>query len=232
MTYDLYNQYANAARNIQNNAGNVHLLAAYANYRNDRSIIDAFQDIVTLLEEQLRPLVLAELSVLVDIFYKPETLFPANSSAKKSCNNGGFICKLIKHTEKFWNRRNNRRYRHIYSDVDWTDRSVRRIRQHLLHTGHLSNVKFDDQKTDHQIQQSQSVPVSIGDCGYETNTSILAAFVRKSQSSVAKLSSCSESENQLQSHNRNVDFFWIVSVALLPVVLACLGCTSTNQMWL
>lgn len=102
MTYDLYNQYTNAARSSQNsnNNGTGHPLAAYANYRNDRSIIDAFQDIVTLLEEQLRPLVLAELSVLVDIFYKPETLFPDNSSAKKSCNNGGFICKLIKHTEK------------------------------------------------------------------------------------------------------------------------------------
>ncbi|OTF76304.1 hypothetical protein BLA29_005957, partial [Euroglyphus maynei] len=67
---------------------------------NDRSIIDAFQDIVTLLEDQLRPLVMAELSVLVDVFYKPETLFPYNSSAKKICDNGGFICKLIKHTEK------------------------------------------------------------------------------------------------------------------------------------
>ncbi|XP_075679625.1 inositol 1,4,5,-trisphosphate receptor isoform X3 [Dermatophagoides pteronyssinus] len=66
----------------------------------DRSIIDAFQDIVTLLEDQLRPLVMAELSVLVDVFYKPETLFPLNSSAKKICDNGGFICKLIKHTEK------------------------------------------------------------------------------------------------------------------------------------
>jgi len=69
-------------------------------YRNDRSIIDAFQDIVTLLEEQLRPLVLAELSALVDVLYKPETLFLFNSTARKICENGGFICKLIKHTEK------------------------------------------------------------------------------------------------------------------------------------
>lgn len=70
------------------------------NYRNDRSIIDAFQDIVTLLEEQLRPLVLAELSALVDVLYKPETLFLYNSIARKICESGGFICKLIKHTEK------------------------------------------------------------------------------------------------------------------------------------
>ncbi|UXI22420.1 hypothetical protein NH340_JMT08363 [Sarcoptes scabiei] len=66
----------------------------------DQSIIDAFQDIVTLLEDQLKPLVLAELSVLVDIFYKPETLFPNGSNAKKICSNGGFIFKLIKHTER------------------------------------------------------------------------------------------------------------------------------------
>lgn len=70
------------------------------NYRNDRSIIDAFQDIVTLLEEQLKPLVLAELSALVDVLYKPETLFLYNSIARKICESGGFICKLIKHTEK------------------------------------------------------------------------------------------------------------------------------------
>lgn len=74
--------------------------AAATRTNNDRSIIDAFQDIVTLLEDQLRPLVMAELSVLVDVFYKPETLFPYNSNAKKICDNGGFICKLIKHTEK------------------------------------------------------------------------------------------------------------------------------------
>lgn len=100
-----HQKYANTP-NKGNNT--IHPFAAYANYRNDRSIIDAFQDIVTLLEEQLRPLVLAELSVLVDVFYKPETLFPTNSSAKKMCNNGGFICKLIKHTEKLMEEKDER----------------------------------------------------------------------------------------------------------------------------
>lgn len=70
------------------------------NQKNDRSIIDAFQDIVSRLEERLKPLVMAELSVLVDVFYKPETLFSNESNAKKLCNSGGFISKLIKHTEK------------------------------------------------------------------------------------------------------------------------------------
>lgn len=71
-----------------------------SSYRNDRSIIDAFQDIVTLLEDQLRPLVLSELSVLVDIFYKPEVLFQFDTTPRKICESGGFVCKLIKHTEK------------------------------------------------------------------------------------------------------------------------------------
>lgn len=63
-------------------------------------IIEAFQDIVSLLQDQLKPLVLAEQSVLVDIFYKPETLFTLDSFARKSCENGVFILKLIKHTAK------------------------------------------------------------------------------------------------------------------------------------
>ncbi|XP_054164139.1 inositol 1,4,5-trisphosphate receptor-like isoform X3 [Oppia nitens] len=71
-----------------------------SNFRNDRSIIEGFQDIVSLLEEQLRPLVLAELSVFVDVLYKPEMLFPPNTEARRMCENGGFISRLIKHTER------------------------------------------------------------------------------------------------------------------------------------
>nr|XP_034196586.1 inositol 1,4,5-trisphosphate receptor isoform X8 [Osmia lignaria] len=68
--------------------------------RLDRSIIEGLQDIVSLLEEQLKPLVQSELSLLVDILYRPELLFPAASDARKRCENGGFIKRLIKHTEK------------------------------------------------------------------------------------------------------------------------------------
>ncbi|XP_054006484.1 inositol 1,4,5-trisphosphate receptor isoform X12 [Hylaeus anthracinus] len=68
--------------------------------RLDRSIIEGLQDIVSLLEEQLKPLVQSELSLLVDILYRPELLFPAATDARKSCENGGFIRRLIKHTEK------------------------------------------------------------------------------------------------------------------------------------
>ncbi|XP_024947650.1 inositol 1,4,5-trisphosphate receptor isoform X5 [Cephus cinctus] len=68
--------------------------------RLDRSIIEGLQDIVSLLEEQLKPLVQSELSLLVDILYRPELLFPTSTDARKRCENGGFIHRLIKHTEK------------------------------------------------------------------------------------------------------------------------------------
>ncbi|KAK2589036.1 hypothetical protein KPH14_001879 [Odynerus spinipes] len=68
--------------------------------RLDRSIIEGLQDIVCLLEEQLKPLVQSELSLLVDILYRPELLFPAATEARKRCGSGGFIRRLIKHTEK------------------------------------------------------------------------------------------------------------------------------------
>ncbi|XP_034937156.1 inositol 1,4,5-trisphosphate receptor isoform X4 [Chelonus insularis] len=68
--------------------------------RLDRSIIEGLQDIVLLLEEQLKPLVQSELSLLVDILYRPELLFPMGTEARKRCESGGFIRRLIKHTEK------------------------------------------------------------------------------------------------------------------------------------
>ncbi|XP_014243514.1 inositol 1,4,5-trisphosphate receptor [Cimex lectularius] len=68
--------------------------------RLDRSIIEGLQDIVLLLEDQLKPLVQAELSMLVDVLYSPEMLFPYGTEARKRCESGGFIRRLIKHTEK------------------------------------------------------------------------------------------------------------------------------------
>ncbi|XP_033607946.1 inositol 1,4,5-trisphosphate receptor isoform X2 [Cryptotermes secundus] len=68
--------------------------------RMDRSIIEGLQDIVSLLEDQLKPLVQSELSLLVDILYRPEHLFPLGTEARKRCESGGFIRRLIKHTEK------------------------------------------------------------------------------------------------------------------------------------
>nr|CAB3257468.1 inositol 1,4,5-trisphosphate receptor type 2 [Phallusia mammillata] len=65
-----------------------------------RDIIEGLQDIVSVLENQLHPLVQAELSVLVDILHRPELLFPIDTDARKQCEGGGFISKLIKHTER------------------------------------------------------------------------------------------------------------------------------------
>lgn len=73
-----------------------------------RSIIEGLQDIVAMLEEQLRPLVQAELSVLVDVLYKPELLFPVNTEARISCENGGFISRLIKHCTKLLEEKEER----------------------------------------------------------------------------------------------------------------------------
>ena len=71
------------------------------NTQNDKSIVEKLQEIVSLIELQFRPLVQAELSVLVDIFFKPELLFQERTEARKKCSNGGFIRKLINQTENF-----------------------------------------------------------------------------------------------------------------------------------
>lgn len=65
----------------------------------DKSIIEKLQGIVESIEVQFRPLIQAELSVLVDILFKPEFLFPEGTAARKKCSNGGFIRKLICQTE-------------------------------------------------------------------------------------------------------------------------------------
>lgn len=48
---------------------------------------------MSALEDRLRPLVQAELSVLVDVLHRPELLFPENTDSRKKCESGGFICK-------------------------------------------------------------------------------------------------------------------------------------------
>lgn len=74
--------------------------AASQTMRLDRSIIEGLQDILELLYNQLKPLVEAELSLLVDILYRSELLFPIDSEYRRICENGGFIRRLIKHAEK------------------------------------------------------------------------------------------------------------------------------------
>ncbi|MBN3295152.1 ITPR3 protein, partial [Amia calva] len=57
------------------------------------------QDIINTLEERLKPLVEAELSVLVDVLHRPELLFLEGTDARVRCETGGFISKLIQHTK-------------------------------------------------------------------------------------------------------------------------------------
>jgi inositol 1,4,5-triphosphate receptor type 1 len=48
-----------------------------------------------MLEDQLKPLVQAELSILVDILYRPEDLFVPSSYGHSQCARGGFMSKLV-----------------------------------------------------------------------------------------------------------------------------------------
>lgn len=50
-----------------------------------------FQGVVSLLEEQFSPKVQAEFSVLVDVLYSPELLFP--EAARLRCESGAFMSK-------------------------------------------------------------------------------------------------------------------------------------------
>ncbi|KAL2103757.1 hypothetical protein ACEWY4_000625 [Coilia grayii] len=64
-----------------------------------KNIIEKLQDIINTLEQRLKPLVNAELSVLVDVMHQPELLFLEGSDARIRCESGGFISKLIQHTK-------------------------------------------------------------------------------------------------------------------------------------
>uniref|UniRef100_G3N4V8 Inositol 1,4,5-trisphosphate receptor n=1 Tax=Gasterosteus aculeatus TaxID=69293 RepID=G3N4V8_GASAC len=64
-----------------------------------KNIIEKLQDIINTLEERLKPLVNAELSVLVDVLHQPELLFQEGTDARQRCESGGFISKLIQHTK-------------------------------------------------------------------------------------------------------------------------------------
>ena len=66
--------------------------------RMDRTVIEGLHDIVSVLEDHLKPLVQAEVSVLVDVLYRPELLFPTGPDARRKCEQGGFIRRLITHT--------------------------------------------------------------------------------------------------------------------------------------
>ncbi|KAM4046679.1 inositol 1,4,5-trisphosphate-gated calcium channel ITPR3 isoform 2-T2 [Anomaloglossus baeobatrachus] len=64
-----------------------------------KNIVEKLQDIINVLEEQLKPLVEAEQSVLVDVLHHPELLFAEGTDPRSRCESGGFISKLIQHTK-------------------------------------------------------------------------------------------------------------------------------------
>ncbi|XP_061662401.1 inositol 1,4,5-trisphosphate receptor type 3 isoform X6 [Syngnathoides biaculeatus] len=64
-----------------------------------KNIIEKLQDVINTLEQRLKPLVNAELSVLVDVLHQPELLFLEGTDARLRCESGGFISKLIQHTK-------------------------------------------------------------------------------------------------------------------------------------
>ncbi|VVD05656.1 unnamed protein product [Leptidea sinapis] len=75
-------------------------MPSQSNLQNDRSVMEGLQEIVSLLEEQLRPLLQAEQSLLVDILYKPHRLFTSPGELMHPHTSGIFISRLIRHTEK------------------------------------------------------------------------------------------------------------------------------------
>ncbi|XP_023812775.1 inositol 1,4,5-trisphosphate receptor type 3 isoform X2 [Oryzias latipes] len=64
-----------------------------------KNIIDKLQEVINTLEDRLKPLVNAELSVLVDVLHQPELLFPEGTDVRRRCESGSFISKLIQHTK-------------------------------------------------------------------------------------------------------------------------------------
>ncbi|XP_072946066.1 inositol 1,4,5-trisphosphate receptor [Epargyreus clarus] len=75
-------------------------MASQTNLQNDKTVMEGLQEIVALLEEQLRPLLQAEQSLLVDILYKPHRLFTSPGELTHPDTSGIFISRLIRHTEK------------------------------------------------------------------------------------------------------------------------------------
>uniref|UniRef100_A0A8C8SIL2 Inositol 1,4,5-trisphosphate receptor n=1 Tax=Pelusios castaneus TaxID=367368 RepID=A0A8C8SIL2_9SAUR len=64
-----------------------------------KNIIEKLQDIINALEKRFKPLVEAEVSVLVDVLHRPELLFMEGTDAYQRCESGGFLSKLVQHTK-------------------------------------------------------------------------------------------------------------------------------------
>ena len=74
-------------------------------------IVDAYQELLMLLERKTGPEVHAEMSVLVDVMYSPELLFPEDTVGYQRAAAGGFMhkctsllfcCRLHELAHFFW----------------------------------------------------------------------------------------------------------------------------------
>uniref|UniRef100_A0A7N9AK99 Inositol 1,4,5-trisphosphate receptor n=1 Tax=Mastacembelus armatus TaxID=205130 RepID=A0A7N9AK99_9TELE len=90
-----------------------------------KNIIEKLQDIINTLEERLKPLVNAELSVLVDVLHQPELLFLEGTDARQRCESGGFLSKLIQHTKAL-----------MSSDEKLCIKVLRTLQEMLIRTKH------------------------------------------------------------------------------------------------
>ncbi|XP_060095570.1 inositol 1,4,5-trisphosphate receptor type 1 isoform X2 [Heteronotia binoei] len=127
------------------------VMAASRDYRN---IIERLQDIVSALEDRLRPLVQAELSVLVDVLHRPELLFPENTDARRKCESGGFICKLIKHTKQLLEENEEKLCIKVLQTLREMMTKDRGYGEKLVALGELENAELaQPQETDCSVQE-------------------------------------------------------------------------------
>ncbi|KAI0235730.1 Inositol 1,4,5-trisphosphate receptor type 1 [Lamellibrachia satsuma] len=64
------------------------------------NIIDGLQSTVCVLKYHFKPLMQAELSVLVDVLHHPQLLFQVGTNARNMCESGRLISCLLKHTKR------------------------------------------------------------------------------------------------------------------------------------
>uniref|UniRef100_A0A3Q2XTS0 Inositol 1,4,5-trisphosphate receptor type 1 n=1 Tax=Hippocampus comes TaxID=109280 RepID=A0A3Q2XTS0_HIPCM len=114
-----------------------------------RNIIERLQDIVSALEDRLRPLVQAELSVLVDVLHRPELLFPENTEARKKCESGGFISKLIKHTKQLLEENEERLCIKVLQTLREMMTKEREALRQILVNRYYGNVKSGQRRDSH-----------------------------------------------------------------------------------
>uniref|UniRef100_A0A8C4VNA4 Inositol 1,4,5-trisphosphate receptor n=1 Tax=Gopherus evgoodei TaxID=1825980 RepID=A0A8C4VNA4_9SAUR len=110
-----------------------------------KNIIEKLQDIINALEERFKPLVEAEVSVLVDVLHRPELLFMEGTDAYQRCESGGFLSKLVQHTKDL-----------MESEEKLCIRVLRTLQQMLMKRN-----KYGDRVRDHIVTWCQDQDWSV-----------------------------------------------------------------------